>query len=189
MSCVRHDRIGDRFAKNSLCHFSRRVQATDHQREISSRLFSGSTRLNAYYVCVNSWFRPVYGANGVYYRVVPAHDSRFPPSSTRTDTGEPRLHACRATAPCSLDASISMGCQNWQHTWRAAVRDPEPSQAHRSRQSAPLLSRQFRSALSRACQKTLSSCNPQLSRARYSVVRQREVDTFDSADRQRNRSR
>ena len=25
-----------------------------------------------YYLCANTWFRPSYGANGVYYRVVPA---------------------------------------------------------------------------------------------------------------------
>jgi len=25
-----------------------------------------------YYLCGNTWFRPSYGANGVYYRVVPA---------------------------------------------------------------------------------------------------------------------
>jgi hypothetical protein len=24
-----------------------------------------------YYVCGNTWFSPAYGANGVYYRVVP----------------------------------------------------------------------------------------------------------------------
>ena len=27
---------------------------------------------NAYYLCGNTWFQPAYGANGVYYRVVPA---------------------------------------------------------------------------------------------------------------------
>jgi hypothetical protein len=25
-----------------------------------------------YYLCGNTWFQPAYGANGVYYRVVPA---------------------------------------------------------------------------------------------------------------------
>ena len=25
----------------------------------------------AYYLCGNTWFKPTYGANGVYYRVVP----------------------------------------------------------------------------------------------------------------------
>jgi hypothetical protein len=25
-----------------------------------------------YYMCGNTWFSPAYGANGVYYRVVPA---------------------------------------------------------------------------------------------------------------------
>lgn len=24
-----------------------------------------------YYLCGNTWFKPLYGANGVYYRVVP----------------------------------------------------------------------------------------------------------------------
>ncbi len=26
---------------------------------------------NTYYLCGNTWFQPNYGANGVYYRVVP----------------------------------------------------------------------------------------------------------------------
>jgi hypothetical protein len=26
----------------------------------------------SYYLCGNTWFQPSYGANGVYYRVVPA---------------------------------------------------------------------------------------------------------------------
>jgi hypothetical protein len=26
---------------------------------------------STYYVCGNSWFRPAFGANGVYYTVVP----------------------------------------------------------------------------------------------------------------------
>jgi hypothetical protein len=26
----------------------------------------------SYYLCGNTWFKPSYGANGVYYRVVPA---------------------------------------------------------------------------------------------------------------------
>jgi hypothetical protein len=26
----------------------------------------------SYYLCGNTWFSPSYGANGVYYRVVPA---------------------------------------------------------------------------------------------------------------------
>ena len=25
-----------------------------------------------YYLCGNTWFQPAYGANGVYYRVIPA---------------------------------------------------------------------------------------------------------------------
>jgi hypothetical protein len=24
-----------------------------------------------YYLCGNTWFQPIYGANGIYYRVVP----------------------------------------------------------------------------------------------------------------------
>ena len=27
---------------------------------------------STYYLCGNNWFKPSYGANGVYYRVVPA---------------------------------------------------------------------------------------------------------------------
>ena len=34
---------------------------------ISPRVQSGT-----YYLCGNTWFQPSYGANGVYYRVVPA---------------------------------------------------------------------------------------------------------------------
>jgi hypothetical protein len=26
----------------------------------------------SYYLCGNTWFQPAYGANGIYYRVVPA---------------------------------------------------------------------------------------------------------------------
>ena len=26
---------------------------------------------NTYYLCGNTWFSPAYGANGIYYRVVP----------------------------------------------------------------------------------------------------------------------
>lgn len=26
---------------------------------------------NTYYLCGNTWFSPSYGANGIYYRVVP----------------------------------------------------------------------------------------------------------------------
>ncbi len=34
---------------------------------ISPKVPSGT-----YYLCGNTWFQPAYGANGVYYRVVPA---------------------------------------------------------------------------------------------------------------------
>ena len=30
------------------------------------------SRGGTYYLCGNTWFKPSYGANGVYYRVVPA---------------------------------------------------------------------------------------------------------------------
>jgi hypothetical protein len=30
-----------------------------------------SVQGGTYYLCGNSWFQPSYGANGVYYRVVP----------------------------------------------------------------------------------------------------------------------
>jgi len=32
---------------------------------------SPSVRGGTYYLCGNTWFQPAYGANGVYYRVVP----------------------------------------------------------------------------------------------------------------------
>jgi hypothetical protein len=30
-----------------------------------------SVQGTTYYLCGNTWFQPMYGANGIYYRVVP----------------------------------------------------------------------------------------------------------------------
>jgi hypothetical protein len=32
---------------------------------------SGCTMAGGYYQCGNTWFKPAYGANGVFYQVVP----------------------------------------------------------------------------------------------------------------------
>jgi hypothetical protein len=43
--------------------------------EIVSKIPSGCASHvvngNTYYLCGNTWFSPSYGANGIYYRVVP----------------------------------------------------------------------------------------------------------------------
>jgi hypothetical protein len=50
--------------------------ATYSMGEIYATLPSGcmapSVQGSTYYLCGNTWFKPSYGANGVYYRVVPA---------------------------------------------------------------------------------------------------------------------
>ena len=37
----------------------------------SSGCAPGNVQGQPYYICGNTWFQPSYGANGVFYRVVP----------------------------------------------------------------------------------------------------------------------
>ena len=59
-----------------LCQKGKRPGEThavscEHCATLPAGCTSPSVHGTTYYLCGNTWFQPSYGANGVYYRVVP----------------------------------------------------------------------------------------------------------------------
>ena len=48
-----------------------RIRDGSELRAVPGGCAPAAVRGNTFYVCGNTWFQPIYGANGVYYRVVP----------------------------------------------------------------------------------------------------------------------